>query len=176
MSCPHCPHCKSGVPLGGLFSSLDQPSTEKQPEEKRDPPKLPVRGKAREYSKAFEIAWKAYPVRAQKFEAFGVWKKVAKEMGENELLPLIMHALVWQKKGWLKDADWYKPPYFERYLKRRKWEDEPPMVAAPAQRAPDPGLRAVDTKVAEYRATKPLTPEQRDEIRRLADLKAVGNG
>lgn len=178
MACSHCPHCKSGGTKGALYSLSDLQNVEEQTKEKKDPPKFPPRGKAREYSKAFEIAWKAYPIKAQKFEAYVVWRKQVKETPEAELLPLILVALEWQKKGWAKEVDWYKPPYFERYLKRRKWEDEPPAPSS-APRGPDT-TRAVDSKVTEWRATKPLTEEQIAELaaerRRLAESKAIGNG
>jgi hypothetical protein len=134
---------------------------------------LPVRGKAKEYTKAFEIAWKMYPRHEEKFNAFRLWGQCAKELGENELLTLIVVALNWQKKGWSKEGNKFVV-YFERYLKRRKWEDEPPVVAAAAQRAPDRGIQAVDSKLAEMRAVRPLTTDQREEIRRLAESKAVG--
>jgi len=183
MSCPQCPHCQSEVQKGGLSLISDRSSTEERREDQKEPPKYPVRGKAREYSKAFEIAWKAYPVRVQKFEAFAVWNVRAREIGENELLTLIMVALNWQKKGWAKEADWYKPPYFERYLKRRKWEDEPPGSQA-VPRPIDRGTEATDRKVAQYREAqaRAASPEEirraKEEsgriIRDLAEKKAVG--
>lgn len=159
-----CPHCKKeiGGTERGLSLLSDLPNANEQNEEKKEPPKFPPRGKAKEYSKAFEIAWKSYPCKEQKFEAFVVWNKCAKELGEDQLLPLILVALNWQKKGWAKEA-WYKPPYFERYLKRRKWEDEPPAPTF-VPRGPDT-TRAVDSKVNEWRKTKPLTQEQLDDIK-----------
>src|SRR4029079_3951741 len=106
-------------------STEEKRNNEEEDNPPNSTPKFPVRGKAREYSKAFEIAWKAYPRREQKFEAYAIWQLRSRDVGETELLTLIMLALNWQKKGWAKEG--YKfAPYFERYLKRRKWEDEPP--------------------------------------------------
>ena len=140
MSCPHCVHCqKLGVELGGLSLQSSQgieiQSNEEKTIETPFSPKRPVRGKAREYSQAFEIAWKAYGRKEQKFEAFGVWLLRAKELGgEPQLLTLILKALKWQGPLWAVEG-WKFAPYFERYLKRRKWDDEePPAPTKVAQR------------------------------------------
>jgi hypothetical protein len=135
MSCDQCPHCqkeaglgvkngvKFGVQKGGLVLNLQDRSTENKQKEKASP-KLPTRGKAREYSAPFEVAWKAYVRREQKFEAFGIWLLRAKEVGgEAQLLTLVLGALQWQVPNWGDDGVRFAP-YFERYLKRRKWEDE----------------------------------------------------
>src|SRR5688572_3317810 len=124
MSCPHCVHCQSGVVKGGLSVSFSS-GQGKNNEEKRETPKFPVRGPARQYTEAFEIAWKAYPRREQKFEAFAVWMIRAREVGgEPKLVTLVLGSLRWQVPAWLKEGPQFAP-YFERYLKRRKWEDEP---------------------------------------------------
>lgn len=67
--------------------------------------------------------------------AFGEWLVAAHSVGgETSLLPLILGSLAWQAPIWA-DEGWKFAPYFERYLKRRKWEDEPP---APPVRRPVP--------------------------------------
>lgn len=176
MICPHC-NQEIGVSKGGL--SLISGSTEEKRnnEEEDNPPnpapKYPARGKAREYSKAFEIAWKAYPRREQKFEAYAIWQIRCREIGETELLTLIMVALNWQKKGWAKE-EWYQPPYFERYLKRRKWEDEPTPARQAVPRHIDDGMaRSTDKVIERYRgaAARAATPEELAELR-----KATGRG
>ena len=176
MICPHC-NQEIGVSKGGL--SLISGSTEEKRnnEEEDNPPnptpKYPVRGKAREYSKAFEIAWKAYPRREQKFEAYAIWQLRCREIGETELLTLIMLSLNWQKKGWAKEG--YKfVPYFERYLKRRKWEDEPPAAQQAVPRyVDDSRVRSTDKVIERYRdaAARAATPEELAELR-----KAIGRG
>ena|SRR5690242_4362287 len=172
MSCKECPHCqKSGVQLEGL--SL-QSSNYLQPTSEIETPKLRVRGKAREYTQAFETAWKAYCRKEQKFEAFGIWLLRAKDLGsEAALLTSILAAFKWQLPMWTK-AGWEYAPYFERYLKRRKWEDEPMPVAAPralpiAARVGDAQTAAVDRKVAEYRAAAAKAPT----IEELAEIAAL---
>lgn len=131
MSCAECPHCqKLGVNLGVSKGGLSLPSESSSilitGEDKKETPKLRVRGKAREYSQAFEIAWKSYGRKEQKFEAFGVWLLRAQELGgEAQLLTLFLTAIKWQAPGWAAEG-WKFAPYFERYLKRRKYDDEMP--------------------------------------------------
>ena len=94
-----------------------------------------MRGKAREYSPAFETAWRAYGRKEEKLRAYGEWIVQARLTGgETLLLPLILASLKWQGPGWAMEG-WKFAPYFERYLKRRKWEDErpPQPTAAPRQ-------------------------------------------
>lgn len=174
MKCPNCSH-EFGSPKGGLILVSDQTSTEQRREDQKEPPKSPVRGKAREYSKAFEIAWKAYPRREQKFEAFAIWNVRAREIGETELLTLIMVALNWQKKGWSKEV-WYRPPYFERYLKRRKWEDEPSPAPDSAPRRVDDGMVAnTAKKIAEINSYADKRPSA-DQLASLRPKKEATNG
>lgn len=135
MKCPHCerdfdpslpllPNQKGVLSLVSGSGSLEEKTTDQS---KRSP--FPVRGKGREYPREFELTWRRYPRKEQKFEAFAVWNLRAKELGSPEnLMTLIFSALDWQLPIWaLKDYEFV--PYFERYLKRRKWEDEPPVAA-----------------------------------------------
>ncbi len=171
MKCPHC-NQEIGVSKGGLSLLSGSTEEKRDKEEKEHPPnptpKYPVRGKAREYSKAFEIAWKAYPRREQKFEAYAIWQIRAREVGESDLLTLIVLALNWQKKGWAIEGYKYAP-YFERYLKRRKWEDEPPPERQAIPRhIDDSQSKATDKKLAELRAAaqRTLTAEELADIRK----------
>ena len=132
----HCPHCKSGVEKGGLSLLSGSDLGSDSGSDQKETPKKGVRGKAREYTQSFEIAWKAYGRREQKFEAFAVWLVRSKEVGgEPQLLTLILTALKWQGPGWANDG-WRFAPYFERYLKRRKWEDERPAQPTRDQSVP----------------------------------------
>jgi hypothetical protein len=164
--CPNCSH-EFGVEKGGL-TLLPGISQTETTEDQSKTPKFGVRGPAREYSQAFEIAWKAYGKKVQKFEAFAIWLVRAKEVGgEPRLLTLILSALKWQTPDWATDG-WKFAPYFERYLKRRKWEDEPAPKPQAVPRTIDRNAEATDRKIAEYRAAqgKPLTPEELADIRR----------
>lgn len=166
MSCQHCPHCQSGGAKGGLSILSDLPNAEEQNEEKKDPPKFPVRGKAREYSQFFEIAWKQYPRREQKFEAFAIWNVRAKEVGEAQLLTLILGTLIWQRKGWAKEGNKFVP-YFERYLKRRKWEDEPMVSPQAVPRPIDDRLsQNTSKKIAEINSYADKRPSA-EELAKL---------
>ena len=167
MKCPNCSH-EFGVEKGGLtlLSGLDQNKTT---EDQSKTPKYGVRGPAREYSQAFEIAWRAYGRKIQKFEAFAIWLVRAKEVGgEAKLLTLILAALKWQSADWATEG-WKFAPYFERYLKRRKWEDEPPPRPQAVPRPIDDRLsNSTDRKVAEYRkaAERVATPQEVAELLR----------
>lgn len=153
-----------GVEKGGL--SLQSGNSPDRTE--IETPKLPVRGRAREYSQAFEIAWKSYGRKEQKFEAFGVWLVRAKEAGgEPRLLTLFLGAIKWQGPLWMVEG-WKFAPYFERYLKRRKWEDEAPPLPVRAGRLPitDGQAAATTAKLAAARAVVPATREQIEELQR----------
>ena len=184
MSCPQCPHCQIPIPKGGpsLLGIGNNP--EKSNNEERETPKSGVRGKARDYSQAFELVWKAYPRKEQKFEAFAIWSLRMKEAGgESSLATLILGSLKWQMGVWQND-DYKFVPYFERYLKRRKWEDEPPTRPQAVPRHIDRSAEATDRKIAQYRdaASRAATPEEirraKEEsqklVRTLAEAKASG--
>jgi hypothetical protein len=167
---------KIGVELGGLSLPSGSGSGVSDADQKQIEtpflPKRPVRGKAREYSQAFEIAWKAYGRKEQKFEAFGVWLLRAKELGgEPQLLTLILKALKWQGPLWAVEG-WKFAPYFERYLKRRKWDDEEP---------PAPTKVAQKLETWEERRQREQREETDRRARELADIErrtriALGGG
>lgn len=180
MICPRCQlefEGQSGVGSGGCISSdLKQP-----PESDQDSnssllgkPRARVRGKAREYSAAFETAWRAYGRKEEKLRAYGEWIIQARlSGGDTLLLPQILDALRWQTRIWAPDG-WRFAPYFERYLKRRKWEDERPPTPQAVPRYIDDSLsQGTDRKIAQLRAAadRRATPEQMEELR-----KARGNG
>lgn len=179
MSCPQCPHCQSGVEKGGLAFSGSSLPIEEEISKEKETPKFPVRGKAREYSEAFELVWKAYARREQKLEAFGVWLIRAKEVGgEPQLATLCLGALKWQRPAWART--WEKEgknvaPYLERYLKRRKWEDEPLPTFAPqvpqAARVGGNAVVAADRKVAELRAAQSRPAPSLEQLAALRGAK-----
>ncbi len=147
-----CPHCvetgaRKGVEFEGEkegekegLSLLSDPISsvvleKKKTDLQKETPKSPKRGKAREYTGCFETAWKAYGRKDQKFEAFTVWMlRAGEEGGELILLTKVLSALEWQSGPWSEEG-WKFAPYFERYLKRRKWEDERP--PSPGPRVPE---------------------------------------
>jgi hypothetical protein len=78
------------------------------------------------YSQAFTDCWRAYGRREEKPDAYAQWVLQARLMGgEGALRGVVLDALVWQGPLWAIDG-WKFAPYFVRYLKRRKWEDERP--------------------------------------------------
>lgn len=127
------------------------------------------------YSELFEECWKLYGRKEEKDEGFSQWRLQAKLIGsERELRDLIVAALAWQAPKWATDG-WKFAVYFHRYLKRKKYRDEQAASSRP-RLVDDIGRKTVDTKNAALRATAPITAEQREEIRRLADSKAVASG
>ena len=74
----------------------------------------------------------------EKGAAFKAWLMAAGEVGsEVELLALVLGALRWQGPIWGADG-WRFARYFERYLRQRKWEDEPPPAPTMAPRGAQP--------------------------------------
>lgn len=136
-----------------------------------------VRGPNKEYSAPFEAAWVKYGRKQEKEESFFRWRIVAPTVGgEETLLRLCLVAFSWQEREWGPEQ-WKFAPYFHRYLKRRKFEDEPmPVATAPVRPVDDRGVRAVDRRVAELERYKKPDPRITAEIRALADKKAIGNG
>lgn len=170
MICPKCSH-EFGGEKGGLtlVSDLNQEDSKK---DQKETPKSGVRGPAREYSQAFEIAWKAYGRKEQKFESFAVWLLRAKDVGgEAKLLTLILAALKWQAFEWAPDG-WKFAPYFERYLKRRKWEDEPPPQPQTFTRPDNRLAQGTDRKLTELRSHA----DRRATADELAALRGGRNG
>lgn len=141
MICPHCNgefEVQLGVEFVGLKGGLSgsDPIRDLSPSDSRPdqilPPKLPRRGRARDYTQLFETAWKLYGRKEEKGQAFMAWLVASGEVGgEDQLLSLVITALRWQGPNWGSEG-WRFAPYFERYLKKRRWEDEPlPMPTAP---------------------------------------------
>ena len=91
-----------------------------------------TRGKALSYSGSFEVAWRSYGRKEEKLRAYKEWIVQAPSVGgETRLLQLILAALKWQAPEYAAEG-WKFAKYFERYLRARKWEDEPRPAAAPA--------------------------------------------
>lgn len=180
MKCPACDHefeVTEGVTVavnGGANSSSDPEfSLRNSPSDSSEisGARARVRGPNKQYSPAFEAAWRGYGRKQEKEESFFRWRIVAPTAGgEEPLLRLCLAAFSWQERDWGPEG-WKFAPYFHRYLKRRKWEDEP--LSAPgrvppaAARIGDARTAATDRKVEEYRAARErtATPEQVAAIR-----------
>lgn len=128
------------------------------------------RGKAGDYSATFEVAWQAYGRRQEKGRAWFEWQVQARIEGtESALLKLVVHALdTWQRNYYTQEG-WQFAPYFERYLKNRKWEDEPLPTRIPlATVAVDRTVQLTDAHLARQRAA--VDP---DELPTWAQLKEL---
>lgn len=80
----------------------------------------------KEYSDEFESFWKAYPKKVGKGSSWVEWKK------ELPKLDSCLKALSWQIKSesWTKENGKYIVDP-ERWIKKRRWEDEPQKVNKP---------------------------------------------
>src|SRR6185312_4173071 len=106
----------------------------------KDPDRSERRANWTPYSAAFETCWREYGRREEKVKAYARWKIEAKLLGNEEALrDLVLKALAWQGPMWERDG-WRFAKYFERYLKARKWQDEPPLHLNAPQR--DRGRRS----------------------------------
>lgn len=170
------------APNSQVSSGLKSPADRGEQSKEENRPAQMATGKAPnsdppkpKYSELFEECWKLYGKKEEKEEAYSQWRLQAKLVGtDRQLRDLVVAALAWQSPKWAADG-WKFAVYFHRYLKRKKYRDEqPPRPQAVPRHVDDISSRAVDAKVAAYRATTPLTPEQREEIRRLAEVKAFG--
>jgi hypothetical protein len=181
MKCPACQH-EFGVTEGvtvavnGSANSSSDPdpiSLSSNPQASLlSEPRARVRGPNKQYSAAFEAAWLQYGRKQEKEESFFRWRIVAPTVGgEETLLRLLLVAFAWQAREWGPEG-WKFAPYFHRYLKRRKWEDErpPEPVRLPPLPRPSHLTAATDRKVAEYRAAqaRTVTPA---ELAAIADLR-----
>jgi hypothetical protein len=78
------------------------------------------------YSDLFEAVWKLYGRKEEKGKAFAAWRiAAAKEGGEDALALKVTNALMWQGPIWEQEG-WRYALYFERYIKRERWNDERP--------------------------------------------------
>jgi hypothetical protein len=103
-------------------------------------------GRARKspYSDEFEACWLTYGRKEEKVKAYARWKIEAKAAGgEAVLRDLVLKALAWQATAWARDG-WKFAKYFERYLKARKWEDEPMPSVGGARRPATRGEATVE--------------------------------
>lgn len=134
MKCPHCSlefDPPKGVRLGVVAGGIESPDQERSVRSSNpevsllSEPRPRVRGPGKQYSGPFEAAWKQYGRKQEKSESYFRWCIVAPSVGgEENLLRLCLAAFTWQAKEWGPEG-WQYAPYFHRYLKRRKWEDEP---------------------------------------------------
>jgi len=84
---------------------------------------LPLKGDARgktEYSQEFLSFWSSYPKKVGKGAAWKEWQR------ERPPIETCIKTLEWQKKStdWTKEGGKYVVDP-ERWIKRRRWEDEP---------------------------------------------------
>jgi len=84
---------------------------------------LPLKGDARgkvEYSSEFLSFWSSYPKKVGKGAAWKEWQR------ERPPIETCLKTLEWQKKStdWTKEGGKYIVDP-ERWIKRRRWEDEP---------------------------------------------------
>lgn len=79
--------------------------------------------------------WAHYPRKVNKAEAERAFRKLSPDEG---LLLVILSALEWQSKlpDWLKDNGRFVP-HADRYLSKRRWEDERPQIERPRTLGPD---------------------------------------
>lgn len=177
MSCAECPHCQE---KGGTFEvtesglSLSEKINSSDLDNEYDPNILKLapkrRGPSKEYSAFFEQAWRVYGRKEEKWPAYLAWIPAAKSVGgEETLFRLITVALKWQRP--LYDTDgWKYARYFERYLRKRKWEDEPPPLPVRTKTpvALDAQLKATDANLARLRVPEAALPT----ADQLAELRA----
>jgi len=78
-------------------------------------------------SPAFDHFWAMYPLKVGKQEARRVWHQELKP--DEPTAVAIGNALSWQRQQprWLEEAGKYIP-HPATYLRKRRWEDEPPML------------------------------------------------
>lgn len=84
----------------------------------------------------FDLFWKVWPKRVEKQEAFKLWRKI-----RLDEVPAVMLGLErWKASGQWADLQFVPNP--DKWLRRRKWEDEPPVATDSATRSgPDPSWR-----------------------------------
>lgn len=106
------------------------PNTPVNPERSapEDAPSSPAKRKG--YSEDFERWWKHYPSNRNKAEAYAQYQKALREYSPEELLRFLngwnagrKRDAASRKDGWIE-----APPYAERWLKKRRWEDYPQSV------------------------------------------------
>lgn len=117
----------------------------------------------------FAVFWRDYPKHVDKQEALGLWKKI-----KLDEVPAIMLGLRrWKGSGQWDDVQFCPSP--ARWLRRRKWEDEPPkrVEVAPDRPAWKNSGAPVEARqnVPSYEETKRRLDAE-DEERRRAELRA----
>lgn len=160
------PGQETSSPGKGAYSFSD-PIPESDPDQIRDnPPNSRKRGPAKTYSPAFEACWKQYGRKEEKLSAYQAWKIEVRQFGgEENLRDLILAALKWQAPIWAKDG-WKFAKYFERYLRKHKWQDERPGQVQRAPERPTPSPPPL----------KPVTPWTEEQKREARELRGFVNG
>ncbi len=111
----------------------DEPAPPAAPEPPGETGQATERPRSKRGSKAFprEQDWETwyadYPRKVSKQDARTVWARLAKT-GELPELSVLMKALEWQKRLWTEPR---YIPHPDRYLKGRRWQDQPTSEASP---------------------------------------------
>ena len=118
----------------------------------------------------FDVFWREFPKKVDKQEALDLWKKL-----KLDEVPVIMAGLQrWKASGQWADVQFCPSP--ARWLRRRKWEDEPP--ATSQSNHPDRPAWKNSLAPVEARQNIPNADETRarlkaeDEERRRQELLA----
>lgn len=82
-------------------------------------------------AQGFQTLWKRYPNKNAKQDAEKAYNQV---VTTPEIDEKIHKQLDWQIPYW-ESLEWYHPPYLATYLRKRRFEDEPPVDPRAEQRA-----------------------------------------
>ena len=101
------------IPLGNIGSKGRK---EENPLREKEPSRL---------SMGFETLWKIYPQKREKGNAVKEYKKLNPQNGMNELMLTAIEKQIAHKLECDRSKQFCPEfPYFSRWLKKRKWEDE----------------------------------------------------
>lgn len=101
----------------------------------------------------FEVFWREYPRKVDKQEAIGLWKKI-----RLDEVPAIMAGLQrWRTSGQWDDVQFCPSP--ARWLRRRKWEDEPPKREVSPDRSPLRNSQVLVEPVTRGAESNVVTPD-----------------
>lgn len=83
-----------------------------------------------DYPEDFETAWRAYPLKTGKGDAYAAWKKAQPD------LAVVLDALRWQvnQPKWAEERGKYIP-HFSTWLNQSRWDDEPFHAPDPTDQA-----------------------------------------
>ncbi len=92
----------------------------------------------------FQALWVRYPNKSAKKDAEKAYQQV---VTTPEIDAKVNQALDWQIPHW-ETLEWYQPPYLATYLRKERFNDEPPKPKTPTpsqviDRLPDWQRRAI---------------------------------